>query len=385
MPPSAPFRTMFAGILALAIAMGIGRFAFTPLLPLMREERLLTVTEGGFLASVHFLGYWLGALGAARIAWSPKWTLRLSLLAIGAATLAMGLTERFALWLVLRWLAGVCSAFTLVIVGSYTVRRLAEAGQAHRQGLVFSGVGAGITFAGLGTLALMAEGIGSMASWQIFGTASLAGCAAVLLMAGAEIPHVSAAARQARAPRTPLMWSAIVAYGAAGLGYIIPATYLPVMARDSVPSPFIFGWSWPVFGAAALLSTLLSTRLFARAGNRQIWAVSQAVMAAGLLAPALYPHLATVIIAGLCVGGTFMIITVAGLGEAHRIAPNSDVQRHIAILTAAFATGQMVGPVVAGWAYDATGSFSPLLIVTSLVLIATAVSIWPRADRDAQA
>jgi predicted MFS family arabinose efflux permease len=192
---------------------------------------------------------------------------------------------------------------------------------------------------------------------------------------GGEIPDASALARRERAPRTPLVWSVILAYGAAGLGYIIPATYLPVMARQSVSSPLVFGWGWPVFGAAALLSTLLSARLFARIGNGKIWAISQTVMAAGLLAPALYPHIATVIIAGVCVGGTFMIITMAGLREVHRIAPNNDAQRHVGILTAAFATGQMIGPVLAGWAYDATGSFSLLLVVTSFALIATAAAL----------
>lgn len=382
MPPAPSLRITIAGFLALVIGMGIGRFAFTPLLPLMRADDLLSISQGGLLASIHFLGYWLGALAAARSAWSPKWTLRVSLVAIGIATLAMGLTAHFASWLALRFFAGLCSAFTLVIVGNYTVRRLAEIGQGEKQGIVFSGVGAGIALAGLGTLALMAAGTGSMTSWRIFGAATLVACAVALTMTGPEILDVAATTHETRAARKPLVWSLILAYGATGLGYVVPATYLPVMARESVPSPLVFGWGWPVFGAAALLSTLFSARLFARAVNRRIWVVSQAVMAAGLLAPALYPHIATVVVAGLCVGGTFMIITMAGLREAHHVATRSDAQRHIAILTAAFATGQMIGPVVAGWIYDATGSFSSLLVFTSLVLAATAAPLWRNPPED---
>ena len=63
MPPqSSIFRIALVGLVSLALAMGIGRFAFTPLLPMMREDGLLSITDGGILASVHFLGYWLGAV-----------------------------------------------------------------------------------------------------------------------------------------------------------------------------------------------------------------------------------------------------------------------------------------------------------------------------------
>ena len=68
--------------------------------------------------------------------------LRLALLAIALATLAMGFVESVAAWAALRWIAGVCSAWVLVLVGNFIVRRLAEGGQAAGQGLVFSGVGA---------------------------------------------------------------------------------------------------------------------------------------------------------------------------------------------------------------------------------------------------
>lgn len=384
MPPSThtALRITLAGFLALAIAMGIGRFAFTPLLPMMVNDRLVTIPEGGVLASVHFLGYWLGAMFAARLTVSPTRALFVSLLVIGAATLGMGLTENFTLWLILRFLCGVCSAVTLVIVANHAIRSLAATGQARLQGWIFSGVGAGIALAGLSALAMMAGGIGSASSWEILGAVSLATGVAVCLLTGDAFPHTVSGAESRPLPRTPLAWSVIIAYGAAGIGYIIPATYLPVMAQAVVPTPLVFGWSWPVFGAAAFLSTLLSARLHTSFSNRQIWIVSQLVMAAGLLLPVLYPHIATVTAAGVCVGGTFMVITMAGMKEAHRIAATADVQRHIAALTASFATGQMIGPAIAGWIFAATSSFSSLLIITSIVLAVTATALTRRSTRE---
>ncbi len=381
-PPSSIFRITLVGLVSLALAMGIGRFAFTPLLPMMREDGLVSIADGGLLASVHFLGYWLGAVSAAKIPCPPKTMLRLSLLTIGVGTLGMGVTDDFTVWLILRWLNGVCSAWTLVLVSNYTIKHLADKGRAEYQGWVFSGVGAGIMIAGLGCLAFMVNQIGSSLSWRIMGALSLIAIGAVCLNLGPEIPAVRLVARNRESQRSRLDWRIVVAYGAAGLGYIIPATYLPVMAREIVQSPLIFGWSWPVFGAAAFLSTLLAAKFHKRFSNRQIWAASQVVMAIGLLLPTIYPHIFTIITAGLCVGGTFMIITMTGMKEAHRIAPPEDVMRHIAVMTASFATGQMIGPVFAGSLYDLTQSFAVSLIITSAILIITAMTLVGGSSRN---
>jgi predicted MFS family arabinose efflux permease len=229
--------------------------------------------------------------------------------------------------------------------------------------------------AGLGSLAFMVNQIGSSLSWQIMGAISLIAICAVCLNMGPEIPVAPPVVHNRKSYRSPLHWRTIVVYGAAGIGYSIPATYLPVMAREIVQSPLIFGWSWPVFGAAAFISTLLAARFQRRYSNRQIWAASQVVMAIGLLLPAMHPHILTIIAAGLCVGGTFIIITMTGMKEAHRLAPPQDVMRHIAVMTVSFATGQMIGPVFASSVYDLTQSFAVSLVIASVTLIITAMTL----------
>ncbi|MCP5373091.1 MAG: YbfB/YjiJ family MFS transporter [Hyphomicrobiales bacterium] len=366
-------RLILAGMAALALAMGIGRFAFTPLLPPMRAEGLVTLSGGGVLAGVHFAGYLMGALAGPWAGARPRAVLVGSLLAIAAATLAMGLTDSFLAWLALRWLCGLCSAFVLVLVGGHLVSRLA--GRDGAQGWVFAGVGAGIALAGLGALALMAAGAGSARGWQGFGAASLVLAVVLALVLGPQLPARGAVARRGGGGRAPLSWPLVLAYGAMGLGYIIPATYLPVMARESVPDPLVFGWSWPLFGLAAFASTPVAARLRRRFAARRVWAVGQVVMAGGLLAPALWPGLAAIVAGGVAVGGTFMVITMAGMQEAHRVAPPDDALRHIAAMTAAFAAGQMAGPPLAGLVHDAGGGFAGPLAVTALVLLATAAGL----------
>lgn len=380
MPERDPtYRIALVGLAGLAAAVGIGRFAFTPLLPMMLADGAITIPGGGLLATVHFIGYLMGALTAARVPVAPRALLPASLAAIGLATLAMGLSGQFWFWLALRWIAGVASAWVLVLVGTHCVNALAEAGRADRQGWVFSGVGTGIAVAGLGCVAMMAGGVSSKTGWLVFGAVALAIAAAIRMKLGPEIPAVRSSHRTRAANRTPIVWSAVVAYGAAGLGYIVPGTYLPAMAREIAPAPWIFGWGWPVFGAAAFLSTLASAALHRRYSNRTIWSVGQIGMAVGLLLPVVFPHILSIVAAGLCVGGTFMVITMAGLREAHRIANPADTVRHVAAMTAAFATGQTIGPIFAGALYDATTSFAPSLIATAIILTATAALLL-RAD-----
>lgn len=369
------FRIVLVGLGALAIAVAIGRFAFTPLLPLMESEGLLSIFGGGVLASANLFAYCLGALVAAWFPLSPKLVFRLSVIAIAISTLGMGLTESFALWLIFRAVAGLAGAFILVLVSSYFLRGLAERGRPELQGWVFSGVGAGIAITGLGAVAIMTVPLDSFASWQAFGMVTFIFGATVCVWVGPELPGVRPQWRRSGDRRSPLNWGVVIAYGTFGMGYIIPATYLPVVARATVTDPLVFGWAWPVFGAAACLSTVLVARLQPRFSNRQVWVVSQLILAFGLILPVVYPHIVTIQIAGFCVGGTFMIITMVGMKEAHRLAPAEDVVRHVGVMTAAFATGQMVGPVFASALHDLTGGFALSLVVTSVALVLTLVPL----------
>ena len=374
-------RITLIGLVALALAMGIGRFAFTPMLPLMQDDGLLGVSSGGLLASCHFLGYLIGAMSAARVRLAPRYLLQVSLLLIAIGTLGMGLTNSYAAWLVLRWVSGVCSAWVLVLISNYYLKALADCGRASHQGWVFSGVGAGIAVVGFGCLGFMVWGFASAPAWLALGLSSIAVGSVLCLVMGDELPTERRPPRSPESQRTPLAWGLVLAYGIAGIGYTIPATYLPVMARESFASPIVFGWSWPVFGLAAFASTLLVSRLQARYSNRQIWAVGHVVMAAGLLLPVALPQIAAIAAAGLCVGGSFMVVTMVGMREAHRIAPPPDVIRHIAVMTTAFATGQVLGPMMASAWFAATGSLSGALVLTSALLL---VSVFALAQPTSQ-
>jgi MFS family permease len=374
MRPS-PFAAALAGCAALAVAMGVGRFAFTPILPLMQEDAGVAVAQGGWLASANYAGYLIGALSAAALpAFLPlsrTAIVRGGLAATGILTAAMGLSGNFTLWLALRFAAGVASAWVMVAVSSWCLERFAAAGRPTLSGTLYAGVGAGIALAGLACLALMHAGAGSANSWIALGILSLAVCAAVWPLFREQENAAAAQATKSSGERWPRNSALLVAcYGIYGYGYIIPATFLPVMAKQEVPDPLLFGWAWPLFGTAAALSTLAVGALGSKGGYRLQWTLVQLVMAFGVVLPAFVPGFAAILLAALCIGGTFVVITMVGYQEARRIAPADPVPL-MAAMTAAFAAGQVIGPLTVGL----FSGFSSALIVAGALTAASALAL----------
>src|SRR5216684_1353289 len=149
------WASALAGLAALALAIGIGRFAFTPILPMMQEDFGLSVSEAGWLASANYTGYLVGALSAIGLRLQPTVAIRAGLLVIGLSTLAMGLEHPFVISVLLLAIAGIASAWVLVFVSTWALERLALLGRSKLGGAVYAGVGTGIVIAGGAGLVVM--------------------------------------------------------------------------------------------------------------------------------------------------------------------------------------------------------------------------------------
>jgi hypothetical protein len=157
----------------LAVAMGVGRFAFTPIMPLMLADAGLTLKQAGWLASSNYVGYLIGAILPLLFRTRPETMVRAGLLSIGLATVAMGLTHALFPWLVLRLLAGLSSAWVLIGVSGWSIERLSSYQRPVLTSLVFSGVGVGIAAAGLTCIGMTRNHAGSAAAWIWLGAAAL--------------------------------------------------------------------------------------------------------------------------------------------------------------------------------------------------------------------
>jgi predicted MFS family arabinose efflux permease len=362
------------GLLALASAMGIGRFSLTPILPLMQQDKGLTLAAGSWLATTNYLGYLAGALVCIVLQPRPAPAIRWGLLWVGVLTLAMGFCECQPAWLALRFFAGVASAFVLVGTSAWAMPILAHHGREEWSGHVFAGVGIGIAFAGLFGLFAGIGAWGSRTTWIALGLVSIALSALLWRsLAGAHAPATQNIVQQRAAlPRSALV--AAACYATFGFGYIIPATYLPALARGYIDNPALFGLVWPVFGVAAALSTLLSAWLFRDLPPRQLWVRSKWVLAAGVLAPTVWVNVPTLLISAICVGGTFVVITMAGIKEALRLG-GAPASLAVGVMTAAFGAGQIAGPLLMGLLGRSDHAFAWASVIAAGGLVAGNIAL----------
>jgi hypothetical protein len=335
-----------AGALSLAVAMGIGRFAFTPMLPLMIRDGQLDLGAGGWLAAANYAGYLVGAMTVSRIGWPAPRLSAAALLATAALTAAMALPVPAALWAGLRLLAGACSAWAFISTSVWSLGALAQLRQLSWGSAVYAGVGAGISIAGLACLAGAVSGASAPALWLQLGLLGLVLTLPIFRVLRQLDPAVAPPPSRAATAAPPPASTAgiIICYGVFGFSYILPATFLPVLARSAVEDPRLFGLAWPVFGLLAILSTFGAGWCARHASRLQVWAAAHLLMGVGVLLPSLWLSGLTIALASLLVGGTFMVVTMTGVQESRARAPH-DPTPLLGRMTTAFAVGQIAGPV----------------------------------------
>jgi predicted MFS family arabinose efflux permease len=357
-----PWRIAAAGLVSLAIAMGIGRFAFTPLLPMMLADGVLDLPTASWLASANYFGYLVGALLCTFQPWiwrrlgspppiKPTVVVRSGLVATALLTLGMAL-HLPAAWPLLRFAAGVTSAFVFVYTSGWCLAQLAQRGVPATGALIYTGPGAGIVLSGLAASAMVALQWQAAAGWLLFGL-----LAAVLAALVWPVFHPRNEAHSA-SPDRPAAAAApggkdqggigllTLAYGLAGFGYIITATFLPVIARQALPGSPWLDLFWPIFGLGVVLGALGASRIPATANRLVLLAACYFVQAAGVAASLVSPSLAGFAAGSLLLGLPFTAITFFAMQEVRRLRPEH-VASTMGLLTAMYGVGQIVGPPLA--------------------------------------
>jgi predicted MFS family arabinose efflux permease len=346
-----------AGAVALAVAMGIGRFAFTPLLPMMLHDGVIELPDASWLATANYLGYLVGALLCtfqprlrARMPHLPRVSatalVRGGLVATAVLTLGMALPLA-ALWPLLRFAAGVASALVFVYTSGWCLAQLARREADALGGLIFTGPGAGIVVSGLAAGAMVPWHWPAAAGWAVFGFLAFALTALVWrVFAGAGGPAATGAAgplpAAAPAGRGEIAILAF-AYGLAGLGYIVTATFLPVIARTAMPASPWLDLFWPVFGAGVVVGALLSTRLHGDGDRRVLLAGCYVVQAIGIAWGLASPTPIGFALGSLLLGIPFTAITLFAMQEVRRLRPQLAAST-MGLLTAMYGIGQIAGP-----------------------------------------
>ncbi|MFN4010619.1 MAG: YbfB/YjiJ family MFS transporter [Pannonibacter sp.] len=385
-PQITPLATAFGGLLALAGAMGIGRFVYTPILPFMTEGVPLSPAEGGLIASANFLGYLIGAL-LASLPGLPgqQRTWLVGALGVSVVTsLAMSVAGNLASFAGLRFVSGLASAFAFVFAAALVLDRLARLGRPDLSALHFAGVGLGIALSALLVAGLAAAGSGWRGLWLASGGVTFVLAVAVTRLLRSTPPAEN---RPQTAVAGPARLSAsvirlVIAYGLYGLGYVVTATFVSVIARSDPALASAEALVWLTVGLTAAPSILIWNWVAGRIGAAYAFALAAALEAVGVVLSVISSSPLGILAAAALLGGTFVGITALGFIEARRLT-EGDPRRLIAAMTASFGLGQMLGPSLAGFGADLTGSFLlPSLAAATCLILSGALMLWPaRPDR----
>jgi len=369
-----PLSLAIGGLVALAAAVGIGRFVYTPILPIMTEALGMTQSAAGLVASANYLGYLAGAFAAAtswlrgsRRAWF------VSGLAVSAVTTgAMASFDSEWAFVVLRFVGGVASAFVFVFSSALVIDRLNAAGRSGLAALHFAGVGTGIAVAAVLVSGLAALGYSWRAHWLASGVVSVAALAvAALLVPDRPEARAIPAPQVAHAQRG--LAALVIAYGLFGFGYVITATFIVAIVRGSEAIRPLEPLIWLVVGLTAAPSIAVWTRIAEMIGIAGAFVLACLLEALGVAASVLWISTTGVVVAAALLGGTFVGITALGLVGARQLS-RGDPRRTLALMTAAFGLGQTIGPTFAGALSDLTGSFlAPSLTAAGALIVSAAL------------
>jgi len=367
----------------MATYMGIGRFVYTPILPVMVEHLNLSKSQAGLIASANFLGYLIGALlgatslvSGSRRAW-VLWTLGIS----AASTAALAFFASVPLLALLRFVGGLSSALGFVFIATLVLERVAAVGRPGLSAVHFAGVGLGIASSALMVSIMIANGAGPYALWLACGAASVVaiGIVAALIPAAKE-PPPSVSAGAGAATMNSSIIRIVIAYGLYGFGYVITVTFLVAIVRANPAIQPLEFWIWIIVGLAAAPSIAFWNWVAQRIGPKRGYAVACVAEAIGVASSVLWQAPPGAILAAVLLGGTFVGLTPLGIAAA-REHVSGDPRKIIAGMTASFSLGQIVGPIFAGWLFDRIGSFVPstLAAAAALLIAAGLILSVPRA------
>ncbi|GAA5167765.1 YbfB/YjiJ family MFS transporter [Viridibacterium curvum] len=366
------YRVIIAGICALILSVGLARFAYTPMLPIMREQIGLSDLAGGWLATINYAGYMSGALLAASISdLRCKFVLyRAGLVLAVLSTAAMGLTDEPVLWAVLRYLAGLSGAAGLLLASGLALNWLIRHGHRPELGLHFAGLGLGIVVSGL-AVAAMVDWLSWAQQWLGLG---LLGCAffvpAWLWLPAPAPAHATTNSRitaaQAASPRW--VWLLTGAYFCAGFGFVISATFivtilvkLPMLAGHG-------GWVWVIVGLAAAPSSFFWDRVAQALGPSPALLLAYGLQVISILLPALSGDPLLNLLSAALYGVTFVGIVSLTLTLIGRRFPGNPAKA-MARMTLSYGVAQIVAPAMAGYIATATGSYRGALFATAAIML----------------
>ena len=375
-PVRAPARLPREWVVVLALALapmattGIGRFAYSLILPAMRADLSWTYTQAGWMNTANGLGYLLGAIVSVRLARTidPRRTFSAGLLLTALALAASGLVREFELLVGLRVVTGMASALAFISGGTLAAHAGPQRFAPTAIAVYVGGAGFGILISAAALPALMAHhGDGAWGqAWLVMGTLAFAAAIpSVLAAAGVSVPVDRVAATSWSRRRFVPSLCAHLLHGVGSIAYL---TFVIAWMKGRGSSALELSLVWAVVGIGIMVGPFLWARPLRdwRGGAPQAAAI--AVLALGAALPLVSGTLAAMVSSAALIGAAVMIPPASAMALARRCLPPSAVNSAMATTTVLFAAGQCIGPALAGAIVDASGSLAGGLAFAAVVL-----------------
>ncbi|HDZ38147.1 MAG TPA: YbfB/YjiJ family MFS transporter [Marinobacter sp.] len=382
------FAVLTAGAVVLMVVHGLGRFIFTPLLPYLVEDGQFSAPDGAAVATWNYLGYLMGAILAIR--WYRVAQIRIllpvSLTVHVVTTLLITQTDNLTAISGSRWLNGVANGIVFVQAPALILEWLVLRNRASMSGLVYIGVGLGL----LVSSGLVTGSAGMLEGAERWWPAALLSIPLALWGANRltrlELPDEDRDTNGKATATTPLFDRASIplflAYGGAGLGYILPLTFLPLLAKLELEADhWLLDGTWVIVALCTIPAAWLWNRLGTKLGDLPALKLNFLIQLAGVLAAVLLPGAIGLVLCAALVGGTFLgtVLLTQRIGRA--LHPHQG-PRLSAAMVALYGFTQMVGPWLTKQWLDAGGTLDSAfgIGVAALAFGLIFVFFVPRAD-----
>lgn len=374
----ARLKVLGAGIFSLVLVLGVARFAYTPLLPLMQQQAGLGMAEAGWLAAINYAGYLSGAMVASLISdlQLKDRLYRIGMVLAILSTAMMGLTTDVTVWALSRFVAGLCSAAGMLLGTGLIMNWLIRHHHRSELGIHFAGIGLGI--AGCAAAVMW---FGTWLDWreQWFAFTAL-GCL-LLVPALRWLPKpdqtglTTTGQQMHDKPPSPLYLRVFMAaYFCAGFGYVVSITFIVAIVNKL---PGLAGQGNLVFlaiGLGAAPACINWDFIARRTGDLNALILAALLQIGGILMPVMVPGLLAALFGALLFGGTFIGMVSLVLSMAGRYYPTRPAKM-MGKMTLSYGAAQILGPALTGslaarlGSYDAGLYFAAGIMAMGVVLL----------------
>ncbi|HOE42277.1 MAG TPA: YbfB/YjiJ family MFS transporter [Rhodoferax sp.] len=368
----ARLKVLGAGIFSLLLVLGVARFSYTPLLPLMQQQAGLGVAEAGWLAAINYGGYLSGAVIASLIS---DLVLKDRLYRIGmvlaiVSTVVMGLTTNVVVWALSRYVAGLSSAAGMLLGTGLILNWLIRHNHRSELGIHFAGIGLGIAGCAA-AVTLWSPWLNWREQWFAF---TALGCL-LLLPALLWLPRpdqtgltMSGQKMHDQPPSTLYLRIFMAAYFCAGFGYVVSATFIVAIVNKLPGLAGQGNLAFLAIGIGAAPACINWDLIARRTGDLNALILAALLQIVGILLPVLVGGLPATLFGALLFGGTFIGMVSLVLSMAGRYYPTRPAKM-MGKMTLSYGAAQIVGPAVTGSLAERLGSYNAGLYFAAAVMV----------------